>query len=147
MTIITNKRILRRISSNIDESKIPEHQRFLQRIVDEYKGKLQGCSCIQYGQPFRGFVMRHPKTKEFSFVFNPTVIWQFGKRSSLEGCLSIIGRYIVIRPLFIKAEWEDENCNKVKKILGPKRARIFMHEMDHLNGVTIDMKGFGGIKC
>lgn len=147
MKITTDRKILKRVSSNIDESKIPEHRNILQGIVNDYNGKLQGCSCIQYGQPLRGFVMRHPRTKEFSFVFNPTVIWQFGKRSSLEGCLSVKGRYIVIRPLFVKAEWEDENCNKMKKILGPKRSRIFMHEMDHLNGLTINMKGFGGIEC
>lgn len=147
MKIVTNEKKLKLISVKIERDDFPKHQRMLQSVVDDYSGKLQGCSCIQYGQPFRGFVMRHPKTKEFSFVFNPIVIWQFGKRTSFEGCLSVKGRYYVIRPLFVKAEWEDENGNKITKILGPKRSRIFMHEMDHLNGTTIKMKGFGGIEC
>lgn len=147
MKITTDEKVLKLVSAKISEDDIPKHHKILQSIIDSYEGKLQGCSCIQYGQPLQGFFMRHPKTKEFSFVFNPSVLWQFGKKVSFEGCLSVKGRYYVTRPLFVKATWMDENLNKVTKILGPKRARIFMHEIDHLNGITIKMKGFGGIEC
>lgn len=147
MKIVTNDKKLKMVSRSMNEEQIKMHHGLLQDIIKKYDGKLQGCSCVQYGHPLRGFTMRHPKTKVFSYVFNPTVIWTLGKRRSLEGCLSVQGYYFVKRPYFLKAEWEDEEGNKVSKILGPKRARIFMHEMDHLDGITIKTKGYGGFKC
>lgn len=147
MKLVTSEKQLKMVSREMSKELIAQHHKLLQGVIKDYEGKIQGCSCIQYGQPYRGFTVRHPKTKEFSFVFNPNVIWSFGKRNSLEGCLSVEGRYFVKRPILIKAEWEDESGNKIKKILGPKLTRIFMHEIDHLNGITIKMKGFGGFKC
>lgn len=147
MKIVTSENKLKMVSKSMSKELITQHHKLLQCVIDDYKGKLQGCSCVQYGQPYRGFTMRHPKTKEFSFVFNPVVLWTFGKRNSFEGCLSVKGRFFVKRPIIIKAEWEDESGNKIKKILGPKRTRIFMHELDHLDGLTIKMKGYGGFEC
>ena len=142
-----SEKILKKVSISMSNEQIAEQYQKLKSVVEHYEGKIQGCSCIQYGQPLRGFVMRHPKTKEFSYVFNPTVLWKFGSKLSLEGCLSVTGRYYVRRPIIVKAKWVDESGKEICKILGYKRARIFMHEMDHLDGITIKTKGFGGIVC
>lgn len=147
MKFVTDAKKLSMVSKECKSEQFKIHYNWLQDIIRENNGKLQGCSAIQYGQPVRTFAMRDPKTKEFSFIFNPKVIWTFGKRPSVEGCLSVVGRYLVSRPLFVKASWLDENNESHTKIFGPKKARIFMHEIDHLNGYTIKSKGMGGIQC
>lgn len=147
MKFVTDPKKLRLVSKNVRLDDFKIHHDWLQSIIAEKEGKLQGCSAIQYGQPVRAFAMRDPRTKEFSYIFNPEVLWTFGKRPSVEGCLSIVGRYLVMRPLFVKATWQDEDYMQHTRILGPKRSRIFMHEMDHLNGKTIKSEGIGGFKC
>lgn len=141
MVITKNKKILSRYSNPVEDYDYEHYKSMLSKVVDQYKGKIQGCALPQLGISLRGFTIRDPKTKEFSYVFNPKVNWKLGVRTSYEGCLSIPYRYYVLRPLFISVTYDDENDKRVHKILGPKRSRIFMHEFDHLNGVTIDDKG------
>lgn len=147
MKLITDTKTLSKVSKEIKDDAVKLHYSWLRSTIVDRNGKLQGCSAIQYGQPVRAFAMRDPRTKEFYFMFNPEVKWKLGVRPSVEGCLSVEGRYLVTRPLFIKATWKDENLEKHTKVFGPKRSRIFMHEMDHLNGKTIKSEGIGGFKC
>lgn len=138
MKIVKDKDTLSMVSDsiqNISEYKFYKGQ--LERAITELGGHLQGCSCIQIGRPVRAFTVRNPRTKEYSYVFNPNVKLKLGIRLSYEGCLSCNNRHFVTRPLFVLANWEDENGKKVTKFLGPKKSRIFMHEMDHLNGKVI----------
>lgn len=143
MKITKSKKILRQKSQEVLCHEFKFYKGLLQSAITMQEGHLQGCSCIQLCKPVCAFTMRDPKTKEFSFCFNPEICWKFGTRFSYEGCLSVEKRYYVKRPIIIKAQWYDEDNNKIVKILGPKKTRIFMHEMDHLAGVTIDMKGLG----
>lgn len=145
MNITKNTKIL---SKKSEDSITQDNAKLFKRRFDDIRtkldNKLQGCSAIQLGFPVKTFIMRNPKTKEFYMVNNPELHWKFGIRHSYEGCLSVESRYYVWRPLIICASWEDEDLNRKKKILGPKMTRIFMHEYDHLQGITIANKG---VKC
>lgn len=58
----------------------------------------------------------------------------------LEGCMSLPGLHVeVTRPVTIHASYLNLKGEKIEEDLTGFRARMFMHENDHLNGVlTID---------
>ena len=54
-----------------------------------------------------------------------------------EGCLSFPGIYVkVTRPKEILAEWHDENLEKQTVKISGYSAKCFLHECDHLQGIT-----------
>lgn len=60
------------------------------------------------------------------------------QRSSPEGCLTYPGRSIhVVRWQAIQAHWLDQQGKIQHTTLTGFAARIFQHEYDHLNGITI----------
>jgi peptide deformylase len=75
-------------------------------------------------------------------VVNPMVAWQNGEQSDVEGCLSIPNEYyeinrakeIVLQGLNAEGK---EICILVENLL----ARVFQHEIDHLDGILINSKG------
>ena len=142
MNITRNAETLRKKSTGeITHDNVKLFRRRFDDIRTKLDNKLQGCSAIQLSFPVKSFIMRNPKTKEFYMVNNPELHWKFGIRHSYEGCLSVNNRYFLWRPLIVCASWENEDLVKEKHILGPKMARIFMHEYDHLQGITIADKG------
>lgn len=74
-------------------------------------------------------------------VINPTLVGTSDKvRSSLvEGCLSfdIANSRMIERSELIFARWEDEHGTENEGFLYGFAARVFQHELDHLNGVLI----------
>lgn len=69
-------------------------------------------------------------------IINPEIIEQDGEITDIEGCLSIPGYSgTVKRPESIKVRFMDENGDiKVVEASG-LTARIFCHEIDHLDGI------------
>jgi len=52
-----------------------------------------------------------------------------------EGCLSLPGRFAkILRPQKVRARWQNLAGNWCEKRLAGWDARIFLHELDHLNG-------------
>lgn len=71
-------------------------------------------------------------------IINPEII-EAGHQQELawEGCLSVKGkRALVPRYTRIKVSYIDESGIKYNKTLTGFLARIFQHELDHLNGIT-----------
>lgn len=61
---------------------------------------------------------------------------------SVEGCLSLPGkRYVVRRYLRIEASWLGSNGHLVKRTLKGFGAKVFQHECDHLQGLTLQDTG------
>ncbi|MER3484364.1 MAG: peptide deformylase [Meiothermus sp.] len=78
------------------------------------------------------------RIKETYVMVNPKITYQGGgKEGGLEGCLSVPGVYVddVPRDLQVKVEYQDEKGEK--KVLEAEGylARIFQHEIDHLDGI------------
>lgn len=69
-------------------------------------------------------------------VINPRIISSNGESIDNEGCLSVIGyRGIVKRPENIVVEFVDRHNNKQIVEASGYNARIFLHELDHLDGI------------
>ncbi|ABL98847.1 peptide deformylase [Shewanella amazonensis] len=58
--------------------------------------------------------------------------------SSEEGCLSVPGKRLSIaRHRWVEAKWQDLQGNAYSGRLDGFIARIFQHELDHLDGITL----------
>lgn len=104
-----------------------------------------GLSANQLGMNLRFFVAQIPEISnqrklmsgKFYAIFNPEII-KFSKNKIImeEGCLSVPGIYgLVERPKKITLVGYDKNGRKIKIKAQGFLARVFQHEVDHLNGV------------
>lgn len=76
-------------------------------------------------------------SRELYVITNPEIVWTSRKMvKGIEGCLSIPG-YLgeVERYESIRVRALDRHGKKIKLRLNGWTARIFQHEIDHLNGV------------
>ncbi len=74
-------------------------------------------------------------------LVNPVLLRSEGKCVDNEGCLSVIGfRGLVERPRKIDIEYFDRNGNKKTLHAEDYFARVFLHEMDHLDGILFPDK-------
>lgn len=74
-----------------------------------------------------------------SVFINPKIIKKYGKKVSMEeGCLSLPGIWLKIkRPEGAEIEAIDLDGKKLNIKAEGFQARVFQHEIDHLNGVLI----------
>ncbi|CAN5684311.1 peptide deformylase [soil metagenome] len=71
-------------------------------------------------------------------VFNPEIVEADGEWVYEEGCLSIPGLYVEIaRPKQVHVRGLDLQGNPVEWEADELHARMFQHELDHLNGVLM----------
>ena len=69
-------------------------------------------------------------------LVNPVLVKSSGKCVDNEGCLSVVGfRGLVERPEKIVVEYFDRFGKKHKQHAEGYFARVFLHEMDHLDGI------------
>ena len=78
------------------------------------------------------------KEDNATICINPQILQHTEETvQDIEGCLSFPGIYVnVTRPKEILAEWYDENLEKQTVKVGGYSAKCFLHEWDHLQGVT-----------
>jgi len=73
-----------------------------------------------------------------SVVFNPQIVESDGEWVYDEGCLSIPGLYVeMVRPKQVHVRGIDLDGNTVEWEADELEARMFQHELDHLNGVLM----------
>lgn len=97
-----------------------------------------GLAANQIGLDAKVFVFGDSKENS-TICINPTVLqYTEEKVEDVEGCLSFPNTYVKIkRPKEILAKWYDENLQEcVVKIEGYS-AKVYLHELDHLLGITI----------
>lgn len=100
-------------------------------LMEERKGV--GLAAPQVGLPLRLFVARWDG-KEY-VVVNPVLLEASGEQVDEEGCLSFPGVYQEVpRPQAIRVSFQDALGNPMEEELRGFWARIFSHEMDHLDG-------------
>ena len=78
------------------------------------------------------------KADNATICINPQILQHTEETvQDMEGCLSFPGIYVnVTRPKEILAEWYDENLEKQTVKISGYSAKCFLHEWDHLQGVT-----------
>lgn len=135
-----------RATSSVIESITPDIQNELHDLIDALRGAHNpegvGLSLPQIGINKRGFAtyLEH----RIKIYLNPEILDQSEEttlggtteRPTLEGCLSIPHLYgPVPRPKKIKFRAIDERGTEIIKTLSSFPARVFLHELDHLDGV------------
>lgn len=110
----------------------------MRAIIKEENGV--GLSANQLGFDWRFFIAEIPSDKgksKFYAIFNPEII-KISKNKIIleEGCLSVPGIWgLVERPEQIVLIGFDKNGKKIKIKAWGLLARVFQHEVDHLNGI------------
>mgnify|MGYP006258633845 FL=1 len=98
-----------------------------------------GLSANQIGISERAFAMvRDIEYNEIIVCFNPRIIKSYTEEVEMEeGCLSYPGIFLKItRPKKIIVKYEDVDKKIHKLKLDGLSARIFLHEHDHMEGIT-----------
>ena len=80
-----------------------------------------------------------PEKKDGEQVFiNPEIVERSGERREEEGCLSLPGLYAMItRADQVEVRYEDLEGKKVQRVAEGLEAKLFQHEIDHLDGILI----------
>ena len=69
-------------------------------------------------------------------LINPTLVETDGEQVGAEGCLSVPGKYgLVKRPYYAKVRAQDRNGDWYEAEGEELIARCFCHELDHLDGI------------
>lgn len=95
-----------------------------------------GLSANQIGLPYRVFAIA---SDPCLVCFNPIIVDESSEKVLLdEACLSFPGISMKIkRPQIIKVRFRQPNGEVITEKYGGMTARVFQHEIDHLNGLTM----------
>lgn len=143
--------ILKSVADPVDNMYLstPEGRLLITRLTDDMHSFLEGKSDIakgvglaapQIGVSLRIFVMNYGGLK--GTYINPRIIscdTKKGRDAGHEGCLSFpnMGSTIVERWKRIKVSYITPTGEHKSHYMQRLRSRIFQHELDHLNGITI----------
>lgn len=100
-----------------------------------------GLAAVQVGVPVRVFIYDENAGKEkaekgYSALVNPEIVYREGEIKEEEGCLSIPDyRDTVLRSAIVTVKGFDEKGGAVEIKAEGLLARVFQHEIDHLNGI------------
>ena len=110
---------------------------FASSLVETCKDhKGLGLSANQCGFPYRVFVMG--AEDNYVAFFNPVIEWASDEQVQMaEGCLSFPFLILnITRPKSIKVSYYDFVGQQRDATLEGLSARVFQHELDHLNGIV-----------
>jgi len=96
-----------------------------------------GISANQLGHDVRMFAMRGEKKEDSLVCVNPKIVDISENMNTMEeGCLSIPDVFArVVRPAEIVVSYQNELGEEEKQSLDGLTARVFQHELDHLDGI------------
>ena len=102
-----------------------------------------GLAANQIGMEVRAFAMvRDLENNEVVVCFNPKIVKKYNEIVNFEeGCLSFPDKIVSVdRPDRIVVQYEDKD-KKIHKIkLNGFAARVFQHELDHLEGIVFTQR-------
>ena len=113
----------------------------LRRIVDDMIDTMYdeggiGLAAPQVGISLRLMVVGDERGREPRGLLNPVIAEQGGEVTAEEGCLSIPGVYAdITRAEWVRVEAQDLDGAPVTIRARGLGARVFQHEIDHLDGV------------
>ncbi|PIR96982.1 MAG: peptide deformylase [Candidatus Doudnabacteria bacterium CG10_big_fil_rev_8_21_14_0_10_41_10] len=117
----------------------------IKKLIDQMKYDVKrfngiGLAAPQIGKNLKLAIinLEHYNIPAFPII-NPKITSKsFRKETMEEGCLSIPGKFgVVKRPKKITVKFYREDGKKVKLKVDGLTAKVFQHEIDHLNGIII----------
>ena len=111
----------------------------LHDLLDDLKETLAQANGAGLAAPQVGILRRAvivvDANDEMLELVNPEIISREGEQEGFEGCLSVPGRWgVVKRPMKAKVRAQDRNGNFFEVEGEEIVARCFCHEIDHLSG-------------
>src|SRR5438046_10476028 len=115
----------------------PEIRRIVADMVETMYDEVGiGLAAPQVGISLRLMVVGDDKTGHARALVNPVIAEQGGEVTAEEGCLSLPGIFAPVkRAEWVRLEAQDPDGKAVALTARGLRARVFQHEMDHLDGV------------
>ena len=111
----------------------------LHRLLDDMRETLLDSGGVGLAAPQVGILRRVVLVdtgEEILELINPTLVETDGEQVGAEGCLSVEGKYgLVKRPYYAKVRAQDRNGNWFEAEGEELTARCFCHELDHLDGI------------
>jgi peptide deformylase len=107
-----------------------------------YEDRGVGLAAPQVGWSTRLFVMNPTgdatKPEEEQVLINPRILRRAGRVRGEEGCLSFPGIYVEVeRSRHVLVAWTDLDGKAREENWSDWKARIFQHELDHLDNVLL----------
>ena len=112
----------------------------LHKLLDDMGETMQDANGVGLAAPQVGILRRVVTVDlgdEILELVNPTLLETDGEQVGAEGCLSVPGKYgLVKRPYFAKVKAQDR-FGEWFEVEGEELiARCFCHELDHLDGIV-----------
>ena len=111
----------------------------LHKLLDDMRETLIDSDGVGLAAPQVGILRRVVLVDtgdEILELINPTILEVDGEQVGAEGCLSIPGKYgLVKRPYWAKVRAQDRDGNWYEAEGEELTARCFCHELDHLDGI------------
>ena len=112
----------------------------LHKLLDDMRQTLIESGGVGLAAPQVGILRRVvlvDNGEEILELVNPELISTDGEQEGPEGCLSIPGKYgLVKRPYYAKVRAQDRQGNWYEAEGEELVARCFCHELDHLDGIV-----------
>ena len=111
----------------------------LHKLLEDMKDTLIDSEGVGLAAPQVGILRRVVLVdvgEEILELINPTLVETDGEQLGAEGCLSVPGKYgLVKRPYYAKVRAQDRNGEWFEAEGEELIARCFCHELDHLDGI------------
>ena len=112
----------------------------LHKLLDDMAETLADANGVGLAAPQVGILRRVVIVDvgdEIVELINPTMLETDGEQVGAEGCLSVPGKYgLVKRPYYAKVRAQDRNGEWFEVEGEELIARCFCHELDHLDGIV-----------
>ena len=112
----------------------------LHKLLDDMAETLAEANGVGLAAPQVGILRRVVIVDvgdEIVELVNPTMLETDGEQVGAEGCLSVPGKYgLVKRPYYAKVRAQDRNGDWFEVEGEEIIARCFCHELDHLDGIV-----------
>ncbi len=112
----------------------------LHALLDDMRQTLLKAEGVGLAAPQVGILRRVVLVDtgdEILELINPTLLETSGEQEGAEGCLSVPGKYgLVKRPYYAKVRAQDRNGQWYEYEGEELIARCFCHELDHLDGIV-----------
>ena len=111
----------------------------LHKLLDDMHETLEASGGVGLAAPQVGILRRVELVDNGEEVLervNPSLVETDGEQVGAEGCLSVPGKYgLVKRPYYAKVREQDRFGNRYEAEGEELTARCFCHELDHLDGI------------
>ena len=112
----------------------------LHKLLDDMAETLEEANGVGLAAPQVGILRRVVIVDvgdEILELINPTLLETDGEQVGAEGCLSVPGKYgLVKRPYYAKVRAQDRDGEWFEAEGEDLIARCFCHELDHLDGIV-----------